>query len=487
MRQFLRKSALVALLSAVALCGPAQQATAQPQVKANGVGDLLFFSYWTSADRDTLISITNAFGGQATRFVHIRLREGVASAEVANFTICLSPGDVWTAAISSTGTAGTSSLNIGDPGSCDASVAAGQGLTAPPAAADAALGLAADFGYIEAYTVECTAATPTCPGGLIAPTGNNNGGDDTLMGTATLVSAASGFSSSYNATALTGFDATGESASASNAAGLDTFGGIGARANIEAALANEGGVNKQVLMGRWSAETANNSSTDVVITYPTGGMLRGALLAADPVSIWVFDEAENFNFSPRSVTLDREVNVCTFQNGSVTATGLTQLTCNGAAGLGGVASSDVVGPGGTFDGGWFRIINNNDFLAAAADVDGQGDGTGVELDNINALPDSAFPAIGMIFSVSDGTAGNFDQVYGMQWAAVYGQGGYGGTNCITSVAAPIPPAACRAFDISSTSRSHCLAGNISSSAADCTAANDHISGNPNTRSNSKNR
>ena len=102
-RQTKRKKsfALIAVLAAAALLylGQPQPALAQLQISPNGVGDLLIFQYWTTVNRDTLIAVINPFGGQATRFVHVRLREAVASVDVRNFTICLSPGDVWTASL----------------------------------------------------------------------------------------------------------------------------------------------------------------------------------------------------------------------------------------------------------------------------------------------------------------------------------------------------------------------------------------------------
>jgi hypothetical protein len=453
MRQFLRKSALVAVLSAVALCGSARQAAAVPVVTPNGLGDLLIFGYWTAYDRDTLVAITNTFGGQSQRYVHVRIREGVNSNEVANFTICLSPGDVWTAAITSTGrNASTSSLLIGDPGTCDGSVTNAQGLTPPPAPGDPPLGLNADFGYIEAYTLECNSPVlaPGCPASPQAPFGNNNGGDDTIMGTATLVSATAGFSSSYNATSLVGFDAFNETANLRSPNGAGTVRGLGSRTNVANALANEGGVAKEILLGRWTASTLFNSSTDVVITFPTGDQLRSANILgqpiADPVSIWIFDERENFNFSPRTIIIDWEVNICRFQNANETDTHNTQFTCNGTAGLGGVGSDDVAGPGGTFDGGWFRIINNNDYING-----GIGDGTGVEFDNINAIPDSSFPVIGLVFSFFQGVNGIFDQAYPIQWAAITGLGGIGGATCQI-----FPFTGCNAFAISSEFQPHTL-------------------------------
>lgn len=469
MGQFLRKRALAAVLSAAVLVGlaqPAVAATFNPtyptQVTPNGVGDLLIFGYWTTVDRDSLVAITNAFGGQTQRFVHIRIREGVDSVEVANFTICLSPGDVWTAAITSTG-AGTSALLIGNPGSCDDAVLGGQGLTPPPAPGDPPLDLGTDFGYITAYTLECSTnlgGLGLCPGLGTAPNGNDDGGDDTLMGVATLVSATAGFSSSYNATSFIGFDAINESASIRNAnntgrahslyttilggaptvvAGATPISAGSARTDVANALANEGGVSKELLMGRWTAATIFNSSTDVVLTFPTGDY-PGVVVGGDPVSIWIFDEDENFNFSPRSVILDWEVNICRFRNPSVTESGDTEFTCNGRAGLGGPAGRSVQGPGGTFESGWFRFINNNDRING-----GIGDGTGVEFDNINAIPDSAFPVIGLVFSFFQGTQGIFDQSYPIQWAAITGLGGIGNP-IFCSV---FPFTGCNAFDIAS--------------------------------------
>ena len=432
MRQFLRKRALVAVLSAIALVGMSQPAAAGPfnpnyitQVTPNGVGDLLIFGYWTTDDRDSLVSITNAFGAQTERFVHVTIYEGVNSAELLNFTICLSPGDVWTAAISSDGA--NSIFTVGNPGTCDESVTGS--LTPPLASGDSQI-LNANFGYIVANTMECT-STFNCPFFVAPnfapapPAGDNDGGDDTIMGTATLVSPTTGFSSSYNATSLIGFDALDEGADIHNGDNVGRAHGTyptvvpggtsntngSARTDVANALANEGGVAKELLMGRWTAATSFNSSTDVVLTFPTGDYPG----AADPVSIWIFDEEERRNFSPRAVILDYEVNLCRFQNADQTASGLTEFYCNGVAPAGGPEIQSPV----DFQGGWFRIINNNDLIV------GIGDGTGVESNNIDRIPDTAFPVIGLIFSFFEGINGIFDQAYGIQWAAITGLGGIG--------------------------------------------------------------
>jgi hypothetical protein len=292
------------------------------------------------------------------------------------------------------------------------------------------------------------------------------------MGVATLVSVAAGFSSSYNATSFIGFDALSETAGVRNPNNIgrahslftDVFVPPGfvpvilppntvtnistgnARRDVANALANEGGVSKEILMGRWTANAAFNSRTDVVLTFPTGDF--PSTIPPDPVSLWVFDEEENFNFSPREITLNWEVNICTFENRGNTPSGQTELTCNGDnTVLGGAGGRSILGPGGTFDSGWFRILNNNDGVNG-----GIGDGTGREFDDINAIPDFTFPVIGLVFSFFEGVSGVFDQAYPIQWAAITGQGGIGAIPfCSPGNGPPQNPAfpGCNAFDISS--------------------------------------
>lgn len=459
MRKFLRKSALLVVLLAVAVCGATRQAAAQPQVTPNGVGDLLIFGYWTTQEeRDSLFAITNVFGGDTQRFVHFRIHEGVNSADVRDFTICLSPGDVWTVAITSTGE-GTSGLSIGDPGSCDSAVA-GAGFNAPPspgAPGDRPLSLAADFGYISAYTM-----------GVSPEDLASGGGDDTLMGVGTLISVANGFSSSYNATSLVGFNAISAGARLDSTTGAGTLLGVGTRGAIERALANEAGVSKEILMGRWTALNSINSMTDVVITFPTGAQPG----RTDPVSIFIFDEEENFNFSPRQIILDREVNVCRFENADITG-GTTELSCNGASPF------DVSGTGGDFEQGWFRIINNNNRIV----LDGVGDGSGNESDDINAIPDSTFPVIAFEISYFDGTAGMYDQSIPLQWIAITGQGGIGSsTACDPINGPPLNPAfvGCNGFAIPSEFAPHTLPDGV------LTPADDNTTGNRAARFNTSN-
>ena len=324
----------------------------------SGVGDLLIFAYWTSQmGRDTLLAITNT-DLMNDAAVHIRIMDGVASAEVRDFTICMSAGDVWTAAIMTDG-AGMSRLMVGNAGS-------GTSCTNDAIPADGAL-LASDFGYLEAYTMNDSMS---------------GGGADSLSGTATIVAPAMGFASSYNATALTGFDATDESAVVNTA--------------VRMALAREGGVDKEVLIGRWTAgSTIVDTRTQFVLTFPGSGQ-PGAAPSPDRVTAHVFDEDENDNLSPRSLLLDQEVNICTFWNKNDTGNNRVALECNDGTHL----LTDA-------EGGWYRIINNV---------------AGTELDNPGLPPATRFAVVGLQFSFFQGTNGIFDQSYPIQWMAEVGAG-----------------------------------------------------------------
>ena len=99
---------------------------------------------------------------------------------------------------------------------------------------------------------------------------------------------------------------------------------------------------------------------------------------------------------------------------AASASGMTEFSCNGAT------PAQILGGVNGFTGGWFRILNNNDALNR-----GIGDGSMVESSSIGAIPDSDFPVIGLLFSFFQGGNGVFDQAYGIQWAAITGQGGIG--------------------------------------------------------------
>ena len=287
-----------------------------PEVTANGVGNLLKFSFWTTTDnRDTLLAVTNP--GYSSANVGVKIADGMGMS--TTFTICLTAGDVWTARLTSDGE-GKSMLDVANPGNCASAT--------PPAAM---LPLAADHGFIEAYTT-----------------------DGMLMGIANIVSPMGGFSSMYNAVSIVNFDPTVE---------------MPAKAEgIQDALAMEGGIQKDMLIGRWAATPDNGAETHVVLTFPAGG---GP--GTTPVRIHVTDQ-EGLLSGSREFYLGRAVNLCTF----MTMDGETTLSCNGSPAV--LPLSSI--------GGWFKIM--------APDMMG-------------------LPVIGMISTVYDGSNGDFDQTAPIQW------------------------------------------------------------------------
>jgi len=354
-------------------CLAADGADECPQVAVNGIGDMLVYSLWqTTGNRDTLIAVIEGYGTSASNYVHVRFREGVNSVDVLDFTICLSPGDVWTAALSGTGApAGGSVLRVGNPGSCDDDVVAP--LTPPPAVGEPLIISGATFGYMEAYTFPGPAASPP--------------GTDSIFGVATIVNPTAGFASSYNATALVNFEGLTEG---------DTVHGD---VLIAQALAREGGVDKEILMTRYTAGGVLNATSQIVLTFPTGDQPE---FDDDPdsISAYFFDEDENINSSPRRIDLPNEVNICTIDRTAL----VTRITCPGTDN-----SFIVQGGGGTYTGGWVRLFNNN--LDA------------VDSDSIDDAPESRFAVIGFAASFFQGGGDDFDQLFPIQWASVVGSGG----------------------------------------------------------------
>ena len=301
------------------MCEATPEPMAMVEVTANGVGNLLKFGFWTTThDRDTLLAVTNPGYGMAN--VNVKIADGMGMS-VATFTICLSAGDVWTAGLMSD-MDGKSMLKVVNSGNCASSM--------PPADM---LPLDANHGFIEAYTT-----------------------DGMIMGIANIVSPMGGFSSIYNAVSIVNFDPMVE---------------MPAKAEgVQDALAMEGGIQKDMLIGRWAATPSNGARTHVVLTFPAGG---GP--GTTPVRIHVTDQ-DGLSGS-RDFMLGGAVNLCTF----MTMDGSTTLSCNGGSEL---PLSSM--------GGWFKIMS----------------------------PDMmGFPVIGMVSTVYDGSNGNFDQTAPIQWMEMH--------------------------------------------------------------------
>ena len=437
MSQLLKKSALLAVCAALALCFATQSAQAQ-MVASGGTGEHLFFAYWSTANyTNTNVNIHSPLGvtlgaAQPKNVVYVRVRSTAPDRNVvASFNICLMAGDSWTATLSSEG------LMVGDPGECDGDVRAissnpGNMNVATPAAGEMVSLGATDSGYIEAWLNPRNALMDDtsfvkAPDPDFAP---EDAQPRAISGTAMLVSPMSGFSSSYNAVALdmcgNRGDLTGavavrmiaESLAAAAAAAVDTTAALGddgngcwhlyqddpatpdtvqaidvAGAAINAALMMHDGTRgtKDLLTGRWTAIDDDNvmSNTKVVLTFPSNH-LNYANGTSDPVSLYVFDDMGNIVLSSTGLTLSSGVNTCMFMPG--------MLSCNGEE----VGALDVMS-------GEFRIFNNT-APAMPARVG--------ELPDVVA-PAASFAAIGLVFSYFEGTDGSqYDQVTSLQWIDV---------------------------------------------------------------------
>ena len=529
MSQLLKKYALLAACAVLALFFAMRPVHAQ-SVAMGGTGEHLLFAYWSTAKYvNTLVAIKSPLGvrnsGEAMNVVRIVIRDAMGKG-VADFNTCLMPGDSWTASLSMDG------LMVGDPGGCDDAVVqpaastdreGGNGMMATPMAGEM-IPLDADGGYFEAWlnpmatfnddTIACSATYSSAdadagiavgdsvPSGTIIDTsehsitGNMNCvADDrvgdydkdglaenatpkNISGMAMLVSAMSGFSSSYNATALTGCGNADDiaandasiNATADDGNGCWVIGTDDDGAPITSALMAQG---KDLLTGRWTAINDMNimSHTKVVLTFPVGNETDGnhqlnhmttdeddnEVAGTDPVSVYAFDDMGQVA-GQGTAMLGMNVNMCMFDR--------MDMDDGMDDGMGdGMDMDDGMGDGMDMDDGMpmfycndnmdmavelagmageFRIFNNNADqvnddnmlmdIDNVADEDQLDDGTEVEgfgtqaftspetteavrdRENSGQVPEEALHAIGLVFSYFMGTDDQqYDQATSVQW------------------------------------------------------------------------
>ena len=217
------------------MCVDIPEPMAMAEVTANGIGNLLKFGYWTTMMKDTLLAVTNLTDSQET--ITVKVMDGMGK-PVGTITVCLGAYDTWTAAMTSSDES-TSTLVGGNRGSCSAVMGG--------------LSVKAGYGFIEVY-----------------PADMDMDMDSALMGIATVVNAEDGYASSYNATSLSVDDLA---SSTKGAAIID-------------ALSMEGGISKDMLLGRWGALKVIGGMTQITLTFPVPGSAP-----KDPVSVMVYDEA----------------------------------------------------------------------------------------------------------------------------------------------------------------------------------------------------
>ena len=432
MKQVLGIRALVALGITAALLFVVQPAQAQT-VAANGFGDNLIFSYWTTERNvETLLAISSPFG-ERTR-TEPRNVVGV-NVSGTTFRICLEGADSWTAVIKkATPDDPHSWVVVVDPGECDADlVAPGSSMEETPMPNVPLQISDTHMGYIHAYTDP--------DGTLLDSSDDDRITEDAvprrLIGTAYLLSPSAGFSSAYAATALL---AASEPVSATVGCGTgpaftphetDTeftgSYGMCSAAQITAALIAQ---DKEMLLGRWTALADENvyTQTDIVLTFPgmnnllyppnaVGATGEPVEAAADPVSLMLFDDMGE-SVGDFEITLDQTVNKCSIgmamhmmdmdedmmMDMDEDMMMEPMLMCNGAE-----VDGDISGSGGTF-----RIFNG---VLATVDQDNASEVDDPGTEDTSALPTEALDVDGLVLSFFMGTDGKlYDQAASLQWA-----------------------------------------------------------------------
>jgi hypothetical protein len=111
----MKKSTLaLSIAAAIGSLGMAGAANAAMEVNAGGIGHQLVFPYFSAqGDNATLLSITNTDTVNG-KLVKVRFRGAANSDDLYDFQVLLSPGDIWTAAVSKDATTGLAQLATSD-------------------------------------------------------------------------------------------------------------------------------------------------------------------------------------------------------------------------------------------------------------------------------------------------------------------------------------------------------------------------------------
>jgi hypothetical protein len=152
----MKKSTLaLSIAAAIGSLGLAGAANAAMEVNPGGVGHQLIFPYFSAQGANaTLLSITNTDTANG-KLVKVRFRGAANSDDLFDFQLMLSPGDMWTAAVTQDATTGLAKLATTDktctlPASVNANFSTGR-LDPSASAADKAAGTRE--GYVEVITM----------------------------------------------------------------------------------------------------------------------------------------------------------------------------------------------------------------------------------------------------------------------------------------------------------------------------------------------
>jgi len=152
----MKKSTLaLSIAAAIGSIGLSGAANAAMEVNPDGIGHQLVFPYFTAqSDNATLMSITNTDTVNG-KLVKVRFRGAANSDDLYDFQVLLSPGDVWTAAVTQDATSGKAKLATSDK-SCTLPASVNATFNTErldPSATDAVKANGTREGYVEIITM----------------------------------------------------------------------------------------------------------------------------------------------------------------------------------------------------------------------------------------------------------------------------------------------------------------------------------------------
>ncbi len=401
---------LIAAALILSSAGPATAVTPDRTMFYEGTGDAVIWPFWVAdGSTDTLFEVVNritrlprqlevrsaSLTGTGVRkarwiLVHFIIHEDKDSNDARDFNICLSPGDVWTAALtlqSGVTHLKSSDLSSGPPDSPLSDLGtAPVDITLQPVSA----GQNPIRGYIAAVMIDNGTTEQTgCDGDHFStnPFTHQNdfaifGGSsfvglrDPLLGRAIYVNVSNGLATGFNAETIQKFCAGHPDRDCAQNATVkgkvDTFRAL--------AMADHNRSVIGVLFGRWLRDVSKNFDTQVIVTFPAGKNQTFGICSGDPstlptafgtvsctvgadrtnapgldfritasttMALWIRNDEECVSLSARQIPTPNEVNVITF---STLADTLFRTTSSAPGG------GTCKKPEQLATSGWFKLL-----------------------------------------------------------------------------------------------------------------------------------
>jgi len=404
-----------------------------------GTGQALIYPLWIAdGNTDTLFEVTNRLtrspnsGSTSTTtrkarwlLVHVLIHEEKTSEDVADFNVCLSPGDAWSAKLTKRAD-GLVAVQSADKSLTDLG----------PAPVDFPLNPQATRGYLSMVMVD----NGTSPGAACdfshesgndqepsqpddaSFTDNFQGTVNPLFGRSFYITLGTGLATGFNAEAIEEYCA-GDGSNCN--AGATVKGSI--RAFQALALGDAKRSVRGTLLGRWIRDASQNFDTQLVVTWPTGKLHQFGVCSADPsapgnhpfgttncggfittqpldfriqnctsqappsggttMALWIRNDEECVNISPRQIPVCNEVNIISFL-------GLPNVLFNTTSTLGGgtCGAGKAQTPA---TGGWFRLMFDGDEDEHTDAVTGGGGDINVPPTTTVKVP-RVIPAVGFV-------------------------------------------------------------------------------------------